>query len=165
MADILLKIGKGVDEVKQSVKAEVEKTKPQPQAQPAQTQVQKQPQAQPKPEEKLPETEVKDQYDANDEIYYEKENGKKNIAIFVKYSDTDDEHVLLKPTPDTKDADGNPSTEEFAVNKANVIGAVVKNKVQTQVQEPKKSKAAEAAQNLVDEKLNNILSFKRFKSI
>lgn len=140
MNDELLKIGKGVNDVKNSLKKEIEKKKIQTQEIQTQTQ-------EPAQEEKVPKTQVKDQYDANDEIYYEKNDGKKNIAIFVGYSQEDEEVVNLKPTQ---------GGDVFAVNKSNIIGAVIK-KGEAQVEkEEVKSKAEEANDILTNEKFFDI---------
>jgi len=130
----LIQIGKQIRADKSQIKEKTETQTPQPQPE------------EKVPEKKIPETEVKDQYDAKDEIYYETEKDGNNIAIFVSYND-DENLVNLEPTQG-----GNV----FAVNKDNIIGAVVK-------KEKVKSKAEDAVQNLAQESLHNILPFKKFK--
>jgi len=149
----LLKVGKGVNDVKISLKKDIEEKK-------NQTQTQDVKKVQVAEEKKVPETKVKDQYDPGDEIYYEQNDNKKNIAIFVSYSQEDDEMVNLKPTPDTKDKDGNPSIKEFVVNKANVIGAVIKD----EEVKKEKSRHEDAADNSSTQ-LESVLTYDNFISL
>lgn len=114
MSEELLKVGKYINDVKLSLKKEKENRETQSQTQ------QEKPESQ---EEKVPNTKVKDQYDANDEIYYEKNDGTKNTALFVGYSQEKDDLVNLKPTQ---------GGDVFAVNKDKIIGAVVKESQPTQ---------------------------------